>query len=137
MLLLLLRMLLLAQQASCGAPPSIIPADANPLAGLPALPKPHFSWCVPKCHPHPMITVALCVCACAATVLMPMPCRYRNYFANGTGISDNRATLADYARITHSIPLCHGYVQQHLDGCSSPPRAHHHCTAAAPPAAVA
>jgi hypothetical protein len=42
---MLLLLQLLAQQASCGAPPSTIPRDANPLAGLPALPKPHFSWC--------------------------------------------------------------------------------------------
>jgi hypothetical protein len=49
----------------------------NPLSGLPALSKPHYSWC-------------------------------RSVFPNGTGISDNRATVVSYARITQSMPICHG-----------------------------
>ena len=56
-------------------PPPPLAAEANPLAGLPALPKPHYSW-------------------------------YRSH-AGTDRIADNRATLIDYARITHSIPVCH------------------------------
>jgi hypothetical protein len=65
-------------------PPPPLPSTSNPLAGLPALPKPHYSW-------------------------------YR-YLSNKTysklGAADNHATLVDYARITHSMPVVHcGNVQ--------------------------
>ena len=78
--------------ASTGGPAPLAP-DANPLAGLPALPKPHFSW-------------------------------YR--YAKR---SDNWATLVDYARITHSVPIVHNANQSeitnavnlcyHADGCGT------------------
>ena len=60
-------------------PPPPLPATANPLAGLPALPKPHYSW-------------------------------YRalqNSTYSRLGAADNHATLVDYARITHSMPVVH------------------------------
>eukprot|EP01047_Picozoa_sp_COSAG01_P052004 COSAG01_NODE_5423_length_4272_cov_4.074766_3_plen_335_part_00 len=60
-------------------PPPPLAKTANPLAGLPALPKPHYSW-------------------------------YR-YLENASwsslGGADNHATLVDYARITHSLPVVH------------------------------
>jgi hypothetical protein len=55
-------------------PPPPLPVAANLLAGLPALPKPHYSW-------------------------------YTMDFKGAQTIAnDNRATLIDYARITHSFP---------------------------------
>ncbi len=73
--------------------PRPLARDANPLAGLPALPKPHFSWY-----------------------------RYAKRI-------DNYATLVDYARITHSVPIVHNANQSeitdavnlcyHADGCGT------------------
>jgi len=73
--------------------PAPLAKDANPLAHLPPLPKPHHSW-------------------------------YR--YAKR---SDNEATLVDYARITHSVPIVHNANQSeitaavnlcyHADGCGT------------------
>ena len=79
--------------AADGGGPAPLPRAANPLAGLPALPKPHHSW-------------------------------YR--YAKR---SDNEATLVDYARITHSVPIVHNANRSeivaavdlcyHADGCGT------------------
>jgi hypothetical protein len=79
--------------------------------------------------------------ACVRVRMLP-PCRYRSYFANGTGISDNRATLVDYARITHSMPICHGCATLLRVRQQEHPTAARHArtaaaAAAAPPATVA
>ena len=78
---------------SGGGGPAPLAKDANPLAHLPPLPKPHHSW-------------------------------YR--YAKR---SDNEATLVDYARITHSVPIVHNANQSeitaavnlcyHADGCGT------------------
>ena len=59
-------------------PPPPLAKTTNPLVGLPALPKPHYSWF-----------------------------RYLVEPWSSDGGADNHATLVDYARITHSMPVVH------------------------------
>jgi hypothetical protein len=73
-------------------PPPPLPRDANPLAGLLALPKPHYSWYR---------------CTAGQT------CGWSGWSRGLVG-SDNNATLIDYARITHSMPVTHGGSEEEV-----------------------
>ena len=58
-------------------PPPPLPADTNPLAGLPALPKPHYSWYRSResfvASDHRLGPAGCCTCTCTVVMLLNQP----------------------------------------------------------------